>query len=353
MNPDVSIIIPTYNRLWSLPKTIDSCRGTTCSVEILVVDDGSDDGTWDWLQEQSDVHALRSGGWGKPWAVNKAFRQSEGRYVRFLDSDDWLYTDQIDHQLEQAEQEDVPLVVAGKDLYDEDESHLETQPWVHCDDFIAQQLGECDSSHYSAFLFQRDLIEDIPHRTVFPGADFASRDDRCFMLEVALKEPDYAVSEEPVLCHRHHEQGRLQFGRGMRSLGTHLQQLRIYRNILYQLQQTGRLTLRRRQAAAKMLWPLARWIAKGYLEEGEELAAWVRELDPSFHPPEDGVLGWMYRHVGFRGTEYALRLRRLLLAPFRTFPSPAPHTFDLLSPGDRSISRNQSEPDTTMPSTPY
>jgi hypothetical protein len=300
-------------------------------VEILVVDDGSDDGTRDWLQEQSDVHALRSGGWGKPWAVNKAFRQSEGRYVRFLDSDDWLYTDQIDHQLEQAEQEDVPLVVAGKDLYDEDENLLETQPWVHCDDFIAQQLGECDSSHYSAFLFRRDLIEDIPHRTAFPGADFASRDDRCFMLEVALKEPDYAVSEEPVLCHRHHEQGRLQFGQGMRSLGTHLQQLRIYRNILYGLQQTGRLTLRRRRAAAKMLWPLARGIAKKYLEEGEELAAWVHELDPAFTPPEDGVLGWVYRHLGFRGTEYLLRLRRLLLTPFRTLPTPAPHTFEIPS----------------------
>ena len=107
---------------------------------------------------------LRSGGWGKPWAVNRAFRQSTGRYVRFLDSDDWLYTPMIDRQLAQAEEGDVPLAVAGKDHYDEDETHLETRPWVHCDDFIAQQLGECDSSHYSAFLFRRDLIEDIPHR---------------------------------------------------------------------------------------------------------------------------------------------------------------------------------------------
>jgi glycosyltransferase involved in cell wall biosynthesis len=331
---DVSVIIPTYNRLWSLPKAVDSCRGTACDVEILVVDDGSDDGTWAWLQEQDDVHALRSGGWGKPWAVNKAFQQSTGRYVRFLDSDDWLYTDMIDRQLEQAEREDVPLVVAGKDHYDEDENHLETQPWVYCDDFIAQQLGECDSSHYSAFLFRRDLINDIPHRTVFPAADFASRDDRCFMLEVALTEPRYTISEEPVLCHRHHERGRLQFGQGMRSFGTDLQQLRIYRNILYQLQQTGRLTMRRRRTAAKMLWPLARRIAKKYLEEGEELARWVRELDPAFTPPEDGVLGWMYRNVGFRYSECVLRLRRLLLAPFRSLPSPAPHTFPVPSPRD-------------------
>ncbi len=343
MTPDVSIIIPTYNRLWSLPKTIESCRGTDCDVEILVVDDGSDDGTWDWLQEQNDVRALRSGGWGQPWAVNLGFQKSNGRYVRFLDSDDWLYTRMIDRQLSRAEDDEVPLVVAGKDLYDENEDFIETQPWVHCDDFIAQQLGECDSSHYSAFLFRRDLIADIPHRSMFPAADFAVRLDRRFMLEVSLKEPDYAVSDEPVLCHRHHEQGRLQFSQGMRSLGTDLQQLRIYRNVLYQLHRTDRLTMRRRRAAAEMLWPLAHRIAKRYLDEGEELAEWIYELDPSFAPPEAGVLGWMYRHVGFRFTEYVLRLRRLLLAPFRTLPSPEPHTFPVPSPRQAPTSENERE----------
>lgn len=332
MAVDVSVIIPTYNRLWSLPKAVESCRGTDCNVEILVVDDGSEDGTWDWLQEQDGVRAFPSGGWGKPWAVNKAFRRSTGRYVRFLDSDDWLYTEMIDRQLARAEEEQVPLVLAGKDLYDENEHHIETQPWVYCDDFIAQQLGECDSSHYSAFLFRRDLIADIPHRTVFPGADFASRDDRCFMLEVSLKEPEYAVSEKPVLCHRHHDRGRLQFGHGMRGLGTDLQQFRIYRNILYQLLRTDRLTMRRRQAAAKMLWPLAHRIAKVYLEEGRELAEWVHELNPSFMPPEKGMLGWMYRFFGFQWTEYLLRVRRYFLAPFRTLPFPAPHTFELPDP---------------------
>jgi glycosyltransferase involved in cell wall biosynthesis len=329
MAADVSIIIPTYNRLWALPKAVESCRGTDCDVEILVVDDSSDDGTWDWLQGENDVRALRSDGWGKPWGVNKAFRKSEGRYVRFLDSDDWLYTEMIDRQVAQAEAEEVPLVVAGKDLYDEDEEFIETQPWVYCDDFIAQQLGECDSSHYSAFLFRRDLVADIPHRTVFPGADFASRDDRCFMLEVALKKPDYSVSDGPVLCHRHHEAGRLQFSQGMRSMGTNLQQLRIYRNILYQLQQRGDLTMRRRRAAAETLWPLARWIAREYIEEGNELANWVRDLDPDFEIPETGVLGWCYRQLGFRGTEHLLRLRRHLLAPFRSLPDPAPHMFEI------------------------
>ena len=56
---DLSIIIPTYNRLWALPKAVDSCFSEGCKVEIVVVDDGSTDGTWEWLQNRKDVVSIR------------------------------------------------------------------------------------------------------------------------------------------------------------------------------------------------------------------------------------------------------------------------------------------------------
>ncbi len=37
--------------------------------------------------------------------------------------------------------------------------------------------GECDSSHYSAYLFRRQFIDDIPHRP-----EFSHRDDRMFII---------------------------------------------------------------------------------------------------------------------------------------------------------------------------
>ena len=67
---DVSIIIPTFNRLWCLPRAVASCRDSAVSVEIIVVDDGSSDGTWEWLSAQKDVVALKQENWGKGWAVN-------------------------------------------------------------------------------------------------------------------------------------------------------------------------------------------------------------------------------------------------------------------------------------------
>jgi len=321
--PDVSVIIPTYNRLWSLPRAVDSCREAACDVEILVVDDESEDGTWEWLQDQPDITALRGEGLGKPWAVNRAFDLSRGTYVRFLDSDDWLPGGATDAQFEIAERTSADLVVAGYDVYQDDE-HVYTQEWTYCDDFIAQQLGECDGSHYSAFLFRRNLLRDVPHRP-----DFELRDDRLLILEVALTDPDIAVYDAPALCHRHHDKSRLQQVMGMRSVARNLQQTELYTHILRRLQERGGLTIRRRRAAATVLWPLAHWIAYTHPREGAEVADWVFDLDPSFTPPNPGLLGWMYRTAGFRWTERFLRLRRTFLSPFRSFPSPCSHTFDI------------------------
>jgi len=314
---DISIIIPTHNRLWSLPKAIESCRSTQCQTEIIVVDDGSTDGTWEWLQKQPDLIAIRQSNWGKPWAVNRAFQAARGKYIRFLDSDDWLCPNANERQFQIAEAEQADLVVGGYAVYDEDENLTRKQAWVECDDFIAQQLGEVDSSHYSAFLFRREFIKEIPHRTSFASADFASRDDRCLMLEVALAKPKIAIHSEPTLCHRHHVRKRLQFAHSLRSTGTNLQHLLIYKKILSELANQGELTLRRKRAACKILWTLAHWIAYTHLDEACEVVEWIYALDSEFNPPVNGLLGFLYRNLGFRNTEKVLYLRRLALSPFR------------------------------------
>ena len=316
MQTDISVIIPTRDRLWSLPRAIESCRSSTLQVQIIVIDDGSTDGTKDWLERQPDLEVLQGDGWGKPWGVNRALRQARGTYVRYLDSDDWLNPESNERQFDIAERAQADVVVAGLDFY-QDDAFVKTDPWCDTDDFIAQQLGEALGSHYSAFLFRKRFIEEIPHRTLFPSSDFASRDDRCFILEVALRNPKIVVCSMPTLCYHHHTKGRLQFKGGLRGVGINIQHVYIYRRILRLLEQRGQLTPRRRQAASKILWPLAHWIAYSNPNEACEIAEWVFNLDPRFRPPENGLLGALYRRLGFRKTELLLRLRRNVLALFR------------------------------------
>src|SRR6266446_10679515 len=146
---DVSVIIPTFNRLWCLPRAVDSCRGARCRTQIIVVDDGSTDGTWEWLQQQPEVLALRQPNQGQTWAANLGQRAAKGTYIRFLDSDDYLYPSAIDLQFEAAVATGADVIYSRVDRYEEETGLIEENPepgiW---DDFIAVMLGEGYGSHY-------------------------------------------------------------------------------------------------------------------------------------------------------------------------------------------------------------
>jgi len=306
---DLSIIIPTYNRLWALPRAVDSCAAAGVG-EIIVVDDGSDDGTWEWLQGRKDVVSLRTNNWGKDWAVVSGLKAASGDYVRFLDSDDWVNPEADREQLELARAAQADVVVAGYQDYYESTGELRPHPWVDCDDFIAQQLGEVSFSHYSAFLFRRDFIHDIPHRQ-----EFALRDDRMFLLEVAIRKPRLAVYRKAAFVHCHHRHGRLQRTVGFQRMLADWTNIEVYRKAVALLAAHGELSSRRRRAAAGYIWPVVRSFAKAQPAEAARAAQWISELDPDFVPPVRRELALAYRFLGFEMTERLLRLRAPFLRP--------------------------------------
>jgi len=93
MSPAVSIIVPTFNRLRFLRKTLASVFEQTFEDwELLIADDGSEGETRAFLQSIDDPPRIRVL-WlphsGKPAAArNAALREAKGEYVAFLDSDD-------------------------------------------------------------------------------------------------------------------------------------------------------------------------------------------------------------------------------------------------------------------------
>lgn len=89
--PLVSVVIPTLDRLPLLKQAIDSARGQSWPVEILVVDDGSSDGTWRWLQSQPDLRAFgHNRNRGKSQALQTGVENARGEYLLALDDDDLL-----------------------------------------------------------------------------------------------------------------------------------------------------------------------------------------------------------------------------------------------------------------------
>lgn len=93
-DPLISVVVPTRNRVAYLKEALASVRNqTTASWECIVVDDGSTDGTWEWLASQSDtrVGVIRNARPGERSAArNRGLAEARGRFVLFLDDDDRL-----------------------------------------------------------------------------------------------------------------------------------------------------------------------------------------------------------------------------------------------------------------------
>jgi len=95
--PEISVLIPSYNRADLLPRALLSVwQQDFDDMEVLVVDDGSSDGTIKWLDQQQKTHpqlrfVVHDHNKGEAAARNTALREARGTYLAFLDSDDeWL-----------------------------------------------------------------------------------------------------------------------------------------------------------------------------------------------------------------------------------------------------------------------
>ncbi len=92
--PVVSVIIPTFNRREYVQEAIDSVLAQTYTdYEIIVIDDGSTDGTGEALRERYGNRVIYE--WqenqGESVARNRGIALAQGEYIAFLDSDDlWL-----------------------------------------------------------------------------------------------------------------------------------------------------------------------------------------------------------------------------------------------------------------------
>lgn len=122
VNPKVSVIIPVYNVEEYLLECLDSlAQQTLKDIEVICINDGSKDGSLKLCLEYAEkdkrfsvIDQLNS---GLSMTRNVGVRHAKGKYIYFIDSDDYLLPQALEELVDKAEKENLQVVFFGADSF--------------------------------------------------------------------------------------------------------------------------------------------------------------------------------------------------------------------------------------------
>lgn len=264
MDPFVSVIIPTYNRMDFLKSALASVESQTYkNFEIIIADDGSTDGTKDYLKT---VHHQYIGlkHTGKPGYVrNMGFLSSRGEYIAFLDSDDLWKPEKLAAQVRFFMQNPDMFICHTREI------------WMRNGKIISQKKQKHKRSGFifhdalikciigpSTVMLKRELFKDSG--MFHPGLEIA--EDYELWLRITAKYPVGYIDESLVIKHGGHA-AQLSGKYG------HIEYFRI--QALKHILEQDIFTRRQRHAALKEMIRKCRIYALGCFKRGKVLEAGI------------------------------------------------------------------------------
>ena len=122
--PLVSVVMPVYNGERYIGKAIESALGQEVPVEVLVIDDCSADGTELAVMKYMDSGKIRyiqnEQNMGAARSRNRGVKEARGKYIAFLDADDWWEEGKLAAQLAALEMTGDVICSTGRDLMNPD-----------------------------------------------------------------------------------------------------------------------------------------------------------------------------------------------------------------------------------------
>lgn len=115
----VSVILPTYNRAWTLKDAVDTVLSQNYpNIEVIIIDDGSEDNTQELLRAYKDkIVVLTQENSGVSAARNAGIKKSKGEFIALLDSDDAWDKRKISCQVEFFKQNPDALICQTEEIW--------------------------------------------------------------------------------------------------------------------------------------------------------------------------------------------------------------------------------------------
>lgn len=178
----ISIIIPTYKRAEMLSRAIESCLNQTYkNIEIIIVDDNNPNtefrkSTSEFMKKYKNNEKVKyvkmpsNGGGAK--ARNFGIEKSKGKYIAFLDDDDYFLENKLEHQLKYMKENELDACFTGSQTYDENSNTIvknkRYKNFDEYDDILKFHLVEMIVSTQT-FMFKKEVLEKVNGFSLVPA----------------------------------------------------------------------------------------------------------------------------------------------------------------------------------------
>lgn len=201
--PCCSIIIPAYNAITYLPKTVESVlKQTFTDFEILIINDGSSDNIVEWASGIKDprLKLISKENQGVSAARNTGIAEAKGEYIAFLDADDLWEPTKLEKQLQcfknnlllgLVHTEMVLIDEKGKSLVRKFTSNIEGDALIH--------LLEHNTVVTSSVIVRSSCLETVGNF----DKNLRYFEDWELWVRIALRYP-FALIKEPLIFYRQH-----------------------------------------------------------------------------------------------------------------------------------------------------
>ena len=241
-NPLVSVIIPTYNRAWSLPAAIDSVLAQDYQpFELIVIDDGSSDNTPFLLSAyKHQIKTVRQENAGVSAARNTGIDTAAGDFLAFLDSDDRWLPQKLARQVDFFRRHPDALICQTEELWVRNGVRVNPKKrhQKRSGDIFVPSLSLCLVSP-SAVMLKRKLLDEIGRF----DENLPACEDYDLWLRVSARHPVYLLDDPLIIKHGGHPDQL------SRAAGLDRFRIQALRKILQQ----GRLSTARQRAAVSVL----------------------------------------------------------------------------------------------------
>lgn len=203
--PIVSVIMPAYHCEATIEKAIDSVLRQKVELELIVVNDCSDDGLDRIMESYAEnpviLYVRNEKNMGAAQSRNRGVALARGKYVAFLDADDWWEEDKLVKQITRLEETQTVLCCTARELVTPDGK--QTGRVIPVKDIITyRQLLHHNSINCSSVLIRSEVIRQ------YPMEHEDSHEDYILWLRILGKYQKACGLNEPLLKYRLSSSGK-------------------------------------------------------------------------------------------------------------------------------------------------